>query len=232
MLFPILFRKKFKRKLFFQVSKFGIAIFSPMNLRRIFDLVKPDKVEYRKVFYKVLNDILVSDKDIGEAYKASQTRINGYRFTVVTTLGQIASSAGHLTGGGNSASTAKSALRLLNDKIPSNGVDVDALSKEVDKAYEAMNKVRRALGQVEQKASIVEAELKEQKNASIDVERRLSTAKETIENLKRNLEFCRGEMEKEKKNCGEEKIAELDAEIETRNSRKFLIEIFRHNLKF
>lgn len=84
---------------------------TPMNIPRLFDLIKPVDSKFAPAFYSSMYDTLVA-KDLNEANRASSG--SGKRWRVVTLDGKLVDVSGTMSGGGNRAS--KGAMKLSSQK--------------------------------------------------------------------------------------------------------------------
>ncbi|CCD23232.1 condensin subunit SMC4 NDAI_0B01970 [Naumovozyma dairenensis CBS 421] len=102
---------------------------TPENVKRLFDLVKPDKDIFIPAFYSVLRNTLVA-KDLKQANRVAY---GATRFRVVTMDGKLIDISGTITGGGKQTAQGLMKLRKKgqeNIDIYSND-DIEKIEKEL-----------------------------------------------------------------------------------------------------
>lgn len=187
---------------------------NPANIKRLFDLIRPQNPKFAPAFYsKVYNTLVAPDLK-----EAKQVAYGAKRWKVVTLDGKVVDTSGTMSGGGNSF--AKGGMRL------SNSTNEDAM----DITPEDVDQMKEDLRRMESKYEMVESEYKQKlevlnklKDLKPETEFTISRLKLDIQSLsserKEVTAVCKNLIaESENTNTNEqfeEQIQEKQSELET-----------------
>ncbi|GAA5989333.1 hypothetical protein JCM11641_002765, partial [Rhodosporidiobolus odoratus] len=129
---------------------------TPSGTQRLFDLVTPKDARYAPVFRHVLKNTLVS-RDWDTAHAVSTGKVDGQRWRVVTTDGNIAEASGAAQVGGSRPVKGKMGSRIAADEVTPK--QLAKLEQEEKDAMVALEEFVGGLKEVEEELKALEKEM-------------------------------------------------------------------------
>lgn len=170
-----------------KLKKFNMnKIDTPLNVPRLFDLIKPKEDRFRPAFYSVLRDTLIAT-DLNQANKVAYGK---RRFRVVTLDGKLIDISGTMSGGGNyvakglmtlkSKSTANLDVYTV-DAVKEMEVDLEEKEFSFKEASNLYHQMELELARINEKQQDTDIELRKL-SLNIEVlENEMKLQKETLE---------------------------------------------------
>jgi structural maintenance of chromosome 4 len=198
------------------------TIFTPENVPRLFDLVKPKDPKFAPAFYSVMQNTLVA-KDLEQANRIAY---GARRWRVVTLDGQLIDTSGTMSGGGTrvarGAMSSKQVGDISKEQLVQMESDLEEMEKKFQHFQEKQRRVETALR--EKTEEIPRADTKIQK---IMIE--IDSAKRSLADAERRVQELSKAHVPSKTDAGrvkalEQQIAGLEEEIEDLRSQKSGIE--------
>uniref|UniRef100_A0A8B9LKS4 Structural maintenance of chromosomes protein n=1 Tax=Astyanax mexicanus TaxID=7994 RepID=A0A8B9LKS4_ASTMX len=177
-----------------------VAISTPENIPRLFDMVKVKDESVRPAFYFALRDTLVA-KDLEQATRVAFQKDKRWR--VVTLQGQIIEQSGTMTGGGgrvmkgrmgSSIGTEVTQEQSLEEqemlmKSQMKGLEANVLAAAPDKAKQ--KQMEKNFEAASNKAGKVEAEVKRLHTLIVDINsHKLKAQQDKLDKVNKELDEC------------------------------------------
>ncbi|KAL2801273.1 RecF/RecN/SMC [Aspergillus keveii] len=198
------------------------TIFTPENVPRLFDLVKPKDPKFAPAFYSVMQNTLVA-KDLEQANRIAY---GARRWRVVTLDGQLIDTSGTMSGGGTRVARGAMSSKQVGDISKEQLVQMESDLEEMEKKFQHFQeKQRRVEAALREKTEeIPRADTKIQK---IMIE--IDSAKRSLADAERRVQELSKAHVPPKTDAGrvkalEQQIAGLEEEIEDLRSQKSGIE--------
>ncbi|KAJ0416817.1 RecF/RecN/SMC [Aspergillus carlsbadensis] len=198
------------------------TIFTPENVPRLFDLVKPKDPKFAPAFYSVMQNTLVA-KDLEQANRIAY---GARRWRVVTLDGQLIDTSGTMSGGGTRVARGAMSSKQVGDISKEQLVQMESDLEEMEKKFQHFQeKQRRVEAALREKTEeIPRAETKIQK---IMIE--IDSAKRSLADAQRRVQELSKAHVPSKSDAGrvkalEQQIGGLEEEIEDLRSQKSGIE--------
>ncbi|KAL2868613.1 condensin subunit SMC4 [Aspergillus lucknowensis] len=156
------------------------TIFTPENVPRLFDLVKPKDPKFAPAFYSVMQNTLVA-KDLEQANRIAY---GARRWRVVTLDGQLIDTSGTMSGGGTrvarGAMSSKQTADISKEQLTQMESDLEEMERKFQHFQEKQRRVEAALREkseeiprAETKIQKIMIEIDSAKRSLADAERRV-----------------------------------------------------------
>ncbi|KAI5304164.1 hypothetical protein KEM56_006780, partial [Ascosphaera pollenicola] len=120
------------------------SIYTPENVPRLFDLVRPSDPKFAPAFYSVLRDTLVA-RDLEQANRIA---FGARRWRVVTLDGQLIDVSGTMSGGGTRVARGGMSSKLVADVSQDQVVKLEAERDEIERKWDAFQERQRHMEEV------------------------------------------------------------------------------------
>ncbi|KAI5294060.1 hypothetical protein KEM52_004774 [Ascosphaera acerosa] len=120
------------------------SIYTPENVPRLFDLVKPKDARFAPAFYSVLRDTLVA-RDLDQANRIA---FGARRWRVVTLDGQLIDVSGTMSGGGTRVARGGMSSKLVADVSKEQVARLEAERDEIETKWAAFQEKQRRMEDV------------------------------------------------------------------------------------
>lgn len=120
------------------------SIYTPENVPRLFDLVRPSDPKFAPAFYSVLRDTLVA-RDLEQANRIA---FGARRWRVVTLDGQLIDVSGTMSGGGTRVARGGMSSKLVSDVTKDQVIRLEAERDEIERKWDAFQQKQRDMEEV------------------------------------------------------------------------------------
>ena len=154
---------------------------TPENAPRLIDLIKPSKESFRKAFYHVVKDTLISE----DLEQANRIAFGATRWKVVTLDGKVIDKAGTMSGGGN-----KQSRGALSKKTSVSDVaveDIPALDSLRAQRETELKQCREEITDLSREIDFAKKELTKLEKQKFELDSEISSLESQIQNLEKTL---------------------------------------------